>query len=105
MRLTSSLQQQQAVGLSDPVCAPEHRRMMAEAFLREHPDGIFVQVGVGVGVSVGMGEGVCEEGVRCLLTILFCKPVCGLGCVCVCVCVCGCAGVIVGEYFKKASQE
>jgi len=33
-----------AVGLSDPVCDRQHFRTMAEAFIKEHPKAIWVQV-------------------------------------------------------------
>ena len=36
-----------AVGLSDPVCDKQHFRTMAEAFIREHPKAMFVQVTAG----------------------------------------------------------
>lgn len=48
------LNKRTAVGLSDPVCARQHFRTIAEAFVKQHPQAIFAQVGVGVGLGVGV---------------------------------------------------
>lgn len=44
MACTSALEKVTPTGLSDPVCDRRHYRTMAEAFLREHPNALFVQV-------------------------------------------------------------
>lgn len=38
------LNKKTAVGLSDPVCDKQHFRTMAEAFIKEHPKAMWVQV-------------------------------------------------------------
>jgi hypothetical protein len=67
MACTSAIERKVATALSDPVCDRQHFRTMADAFLREHPNALFVQVTaaalsgwlgwVGGWVSCGSGEG------------------------------------------------
>jgi hypothetical protein len=44
MDCTSAIERKVAAALSDPVCDRQHYRTMADAFLREHPNALFVQV-------------------------------------------------------------
>ncbi len=46
MACTSAIEKVTVTGLSDPVCAKENYKIMAEAFLKEHPNALFVQASV-----------------------------------------------------------
>lgn len=56
MDCTSAIERKVPAALSDPVCDRQHYRTMADAFLREHPNALFVQVRPAAAERAGVGR-------------------------------------------------
>lgn len=69
------LNKRTAVGLADPVCDPQHYATMAAAFMEQHPEAMFAQVGAG-GLGWGLHGHACLGGARKGLGLCLHGPFC-----------------------------